>query len=541
MLECGTARLRDQVEQSTLSDWSHHREVRYNVTLSGGSSTRRAKALTSHSSDQHVTRPPSAALALPIWVRAADTFTVLLGLSALQAFFFGGVRIGALSIGDPWRPLIALLIISTVRHYFLRSPPLYQCAGNWLRTAWPRDAVTATWPLVVITRLSVLLVGYLAVVSIGYPEGAPPFRLSDNEAVNLPLRWDTGWYLNIAMEGYQWDVEAEGQQNIAFFPGYPLLTRGVANLLGAQHVMRPPLDRPPRLAMEQFQQIFLGSALLVSLLSFAWGMVWLYRLAREHMNDSASRSALLLMSAYPFAMFFSAAYSESLMFLAVTGAFYHFKRERWVAASFWALMAGITRANGFLLAGPLAVLALRQIRGRRAASVSRNQFVRHALLACLAGAMPVVGVLLFSGFIYSLTGDPFQWREAHTAWGRSFTGASTLMLPIESISERGLIEYTSAQPVEALNAFAAILACSLIWPVIRRLGLEYGLLMTLSVGPPLLFGGFLSMGRVTSLLFPMFMYLALALTDQQRQALVTGFACVQGFAAVLFFTWRVFL
>ena len=148
--------------------------------------------MTSHSTDQTGTRPPLVALALPIWVRAADTLTVLLGLSALQAFFFGGVRIGALSIGDPWRPLVALLTISTLRHYLLRSPPLYRCVGNWLRTAWLSDAVTTIWPIVVITRLSVLLVGYLAVVSIGYPEGAPPFRLSDNEAVNLPLRWDTG-------------------------------------------------------------------------------------------------------------------------------------------------------------------------------------------------------------------------------------------------------------------------------------------------------------------------------------------------------------
>ena len=65
--------------------------------------------------------------------------------------------------------------------------------------------------------------------------------------------------------------------------------------------------------------------------------------------------------------------------------------------------------------------------------------------------------------------------------------------------------------------------------------------MMLYVGPPLLFGGVLSMGRTTSLLFPMFLYLALVLTDRRRQTLVGGFACVQGLAAVLFFTWHRFL
>ena len=488
-----------------------------------------------------MTAPSSTPPTLPIWVRAADTLTILFGLLSFQAWLFGGVRFWFISVSDPWRPLFALLAITTLRHYLLRSPPLHQSVGNWLRATWPGDALAATWPTVIFTRLSVLLVGYLAVVSIGFPEGAPPFRLSDNEAINLPLRWDTGWYLNIAMEGYQWDAETEAQQNIAFFPGYPLVTEGLANLLGAQHVMRPPLDRPPRVAMEQFQQIFLGSALLVSLLSFTGGMVWFYRLAREYMNDSASRSALLLMSSYPFAIFFSAAYTESLMFLAVIGAFYHLKHERWVSASIWALLAGVTRPNGFLLAGPLAVIAFRHIRKKPPTSAPPEKTVRNTLGICFATVMPLFGLLLFSGFIYSLTGNPLEWREAHTAWGRSFTGASTLMLPIDSLSERGLIEYTSAQPVEALNVLSALLACSLIWPVTRRLGPEYGLFMTLNVVPPLLFGGFLSMGRVTSLLFPMFMYLALTLTDRHRNALVAGFASLQGLAAVLFFTWRVFL
>ena len=155
--------------------------------------------------------------------------------------------------------------------------------------------------------------------------------------------------------------------------------------------------------------------------------------------------------------------------------------------------------------------------------------------------MPLVGVLIYSGFVYSLTGDPIAWREAHSACGRNYTGFPTLMTPIESVTERGLVEYTSAQPIEALNAVGAILACALIWPITRRLGPEYGLFMVLNVGPSLLFGGFLSMGRVTSLLFPMFMYLALVLADRQRQALAVGFAVVQGLAAVLFFTWHRFL
>ena len=512
--------------------------LQYGPRPSAGTLETRYQSLATFPHDSLVDSAATPDPSLPLWVRAADAVTIILSVLVMHVAVFGPLRLGALSIGDPWRALLVLGAVCGLRHYLVRTPPVQQRVWAGLRTGWRTEAFRTVWPIVVVTRLAVLLVGYLAVVSVGFPPGAPPIRVSDNEAVNLPLRWDTGWYLNIAMEGYQWSADTEGQQNIAFFPGYPLVTKGLATLLGAQSVFRQPLDRPPRMAMLRFQQLFLGSALLVSLLAFAWGMVWLYRLAREHLDEPATRAALLLLAAYPFAVFFSAAYSESLMLLAVVAAFYHFKHEHWVAAVAWGLLAGLTRPNGFLLAGPLGVIGLQQVLARRASAETRDRLVRHALVAAGIAAMPLVGTLIYSAFVYSLTGDPVAWREAHTAWGRSYTGFPTLMTPLESITQRGVVEYTSAQPIEALNAVGAILACALIWPITRRLGPEYGLFMILNVGPPLLFGGFLSMGRVTSLMFPMFMYLALVLADRQRQALVCGFACVQGLAAVLFFTWH---
>ena len=488
--------------------------------------------------NNHVTPEPS----LPLWVRTADVTTVVVSVVVMHVTVFGPLRLGSvLSIGEPWRALLVLVVVSGLRHYLVRTPPVHQRVWARLRSGWCSDVVQAVWPIVVVTRLAVLLVGYLAVASVGYAPGAPPIRVSDNEAANLPLRWDTGWYLNIALEGYQWSPDIDGQQNIAFFPGYPLLTSGVATLIGAQAISRGRLDRPPRLAIRRLQQRFIAAAMLITVVGFSWGMVFLYRLAREHLDPEATRASLLLLATYPFAVFFSAAYTESLMLLAVVAAFYHFRHERWIAAAGCGLLAGLTRPNGFLLAGPLAVIGLRQLLARRASAQAGDRIVRHALIAAGVAAMPLIGTMIYSGFVYSLTGDPFAWREAHTAWGRSYTGFPTLMVPLESISERGVVEYTTAQPIEALNAVGAILACALIWPITRRLGAEYGLFMILNVGPPLFFGGFLSMGRVTSLLFPMFMYLALVLADRQRQALAVGFAVVQGLTAVLFFTWHQFL
>ena len=56
--------------------------------------------------------------------------------------------------------------------------------------------------------------------------------------------------------------------------------------------------------------------------------------------------------------------------------------------------------------------------------------------------------------------------------------------------------------------------------------------------PPLFAGGVLSMGRVTSTLFPLFLALAILVPPRSVPAWVAGFGIGQGLCATLFFTWR---
>ena len=88
-----------------------------------------------------------------------------------------------------------------------------------------------------------------------------------------------------------------------------------------------------------------------------------------------------------------------------------------------------------------------------------------------------------------------------------------------------------------MNTAAALLALGLVWPISRRLGLAYGALVAVMVLPPLLMGGATSIGRMTSVLFPIFIWLA-ERTERHRTPILILFATLQGFAAVLFFTWR---
>ena len=65
---------------------------------------------------------------------------------------------------------------------------------------------------------------------------ASRWRIYSNDFLDLPARWDTGWYLGIAMDGYDSipDARADHQQNIAFFPAFPMTMRYLSAVLGRQ-------------------------------------------------------------------------------------------------------------------------------------------------------------------------------------------------------------------------------------------------------------------------------------------------------------------
>jgi hypothetical protein len=72
----------------------------------------------------------------------------------------------------------------------------------------------------------------------------------------------------------------------------------------------------------------------------------------------------------------------------------------------------------------------------------------------------------------------------------------------------------------------------------RHLGPVWVAFVLINVVPPLLAGGLLSMGRLTSTLFPLFLALGAHVSSQRLPGYVAAFAVLQGFAATLFFTWR---
>jgi hypothetical protein len=77
-----------------------------------------------------------------------------------------------------------------------------------------------------------------------------------------------------------------------------------------------------------------------------------------------------------------------------------------------------------------------------------------------------------------------------------------------------------------------------LWPLARRIGIAAATFVALTTLLPFLNGGLLSIGRFTSIVFPLFIWLALTVPREHRALVATIFGIAQGLVACAFFTNR---
>jgi hypothetical protein len=453
---------------------------------------------------------------LPRWIRGIDAATVVVALLAACVYAFGGFReqLGPLRVSvRSWeRLLIASLILTAVRHMLVPRPWAGRVVSTALTRWWQSDVTRATWPAFVATRLGVLLVAWLGVITTGVPAELERFRVSEDLLANLLARWDAQWYLGIAQEGYQWDGNPRREQNVVFFPAFPLSMRVVGWFFG-----RRPLE----------------AGLLLSLGAFLLALRYLYRLGRELIDEPRAQAAVWLLAAYPFAVYYSAPYTESYYLLGAVAVFFHAHREEYGRAALWAVFLSLCRPNGFFMAAPLAVLAL-----QRQLAVGRLAWPSWGVAMA-----PAAGVLLYSGYLYAAFGDPLAWLKGQAAWGRVFVGVTDGVRALVAdryawLANEGFIRYVTLNPYDFMYTAAALFVLVAIWPCSRRFGFAYGAFILVNIGPPLVMGGMMSIGRMTSVLFPAFLWLGAATPARHVPALIAVFCMLQGLVAILFFTWR---
>ena len=329
--------------------------------------------------------------------------------AAGSACTWGTCALSFLSWVPPMAVGFALLI---ARHWWWPRPSVLGRLVRVYRRITSSVSWQETWGIFVATRVAVLVVGLLAVYTIGYPDDVPNFRVSESEAMNLPARWDAGWYLNIASGGYRWDPQREEQATEhRVLPG---LSRSPSIWSVASSAARSRPTSPPRV--------------LLSHAAFLWALIYLYRLSRDLCGDAhrdprrhpadrhLSLRSVLRRHLYGVDISPRRGRRDLRVQRAAMGA------RRGLGPDCRPDAAERVHARvdpGGVRAGSAHMDAPRQL-GTRSPCGARGD-----------RRSPVLGVVLYSIYIWALTGNPLQWSAQHAAWGRTFTGAAPFVRSAE--------------------------------------------------------------------------------------------------------------
>lgn len=225
--------------------------------------------------------------------------------------------------------------------------------------------------------------------------------LTFNDFLDAWTRWDSPHYIDIAQYGYAGALENGEPLFLVFYPLLPACLRILHLVFGDYRLC----------------------GILLDILCFAVGCVYLHKITEAEYGEAAANNTVLLLSVYPFAFFFGAVLTESL-FLAISSAFfYHLRRHNWLAVAFVGTLACLTKAQGVVLALPVAVEIIYSEKGISLLMHREwKEFWRRVILPGCLCALMMSGFLAYLGINYIVSGDPFRFvYYERTHWSMYFS------------------------------------------------------------------------------------------------------------------------
>ncbi len=370
---------------------------------------------------------------------------------------------------------------------------------------WSAAVREAAW-YVVVVRVALSVLAIFVVAGGGVP-GPCHFELARNGWTTTPpleangpafllagvwQRWDACWYAKVATYGYE-----AGTNSVTFFPLLPALMAAGGAILGSVTV----------------------AGLVVGFGTSILGLAVIHRLVARDLGRSVASRTILYLLVFPSGFFLLAPFTEAPFLAASAAAFWGARTGRWGLALGAALLAGLTRAPGVLLAVPLAWEAGRTTRAWLGSRLERPgavdpeaavELVSEAprgLAVATAWLAAVAPVVAFGAFVlWSAAATGLSPLESQDAWGgRDFHAPwEVLAASLSWAVEKG-------DPVQALNA-AALVGFGVVTLLgARRLPASYTLyaasqllLLSIRLQPTPL----TSTTRYLLVLFPVFVVLA---------------------------------
>src|SRR5207249_12211031 len=127
---------------------------------------------------------------------------------------------------------------------------------------------------------------------------------------------------------------------------------------------------------------------------------------------------------FPFAFFYGVVYSESTFLLFAVLASYGFRTRRWMLGGLAGALATGTRVTGILMWPSLAWIAW--------TTAGRNG--RDRLAAAIGLALATGGFVLYSAYVYHLSGNPLEWAATLERWGY-YPGGTPWRAPLDLVAQ----------------------------------------------------------------------------------------------------------
>ncbi len=200
---------------------------------------------------------------------------------------------------------------------------------------------------------------------------------------------DTEWYKSIVEKGYEKATlnDYDKQKNWAFFPLYPLIMILIKNDY-------------------YFIILLLLSNLITTFL--------LYKIVCDIFDETIAKYSILYFHFFLEALVYWLLDPEGLLALCWIASYYFMKRKQFFLSSVFSFFASLAKPNGFLVfILPLIQLILN----------FRKLNYSEKIRLLLTTTSPLLGVFLFSFYLYLITGDFLAWVKIQKTWGASFSNS----------------------------------------------------------------------------------------------------------------------
>ncbi len=327
---------------------------------------------------------------------------------------------------------------------------------------------------------------------------------------HLLMRKDSGWYQNIAENGYPiGELLSDGSRKIdfsmgqsawAFFPGYPYFNRFISDLFS--------ISLP-------------SSAFLNSILFSFLGMYGFFIFCKNFWKDNSKAFyATLVLFLFPFHYFFSMFLTEAPFFAFLIWIFIalHHKKIFWASLLFISLV--MIRPNGLFMMIPAFFYYLE----RKGISLWEAYKNKDAYLALLLGIPAFIVFMMYALYQHKMTGYYFAFSQAQQGWGKEF------MFPLFALFKQGNLNYQ-------VTSVYVVLVSIFIFVYRKRFSFSFMVMVLINILLPLSAGSTNSMIRYLSIVFPLFIVLSDVLYGvKYKKAMLTIILILHGLS---FYIWLI--